>query len=97
MYEPCPYCNGRGRVKTSMSMSVEIQRELHAVMRKYQDTVHDIRVTVNPHVLQRLREQDEDLLIEIERKYAGRLTFHAPILRSTTSNMPSRMRTRTRN
>ena len=77
VYEPCPYCNGRGRVKTSMSMSVEIQRELHAVMRKYQDTVHDIRVTVNPHVLQRLREQDEELLIEIERKYAGRLTFRS--------------------
>jgi ribonuclease G len=77
VYEPCPYCNGRGRVKTSMSMSVEIQRELHAVMRKYQDTVHDIRVTVNPHVLQRLRQQDEDLLIEIERKYAGRLTFRS--------------------
>jgi len=54
-----------------MSMSVEIQRELHAVMRKYQDTVHDVRVTVNPHVLQRLREQDEELLIEIERKYAA--------------------------
>ena len=77
VYESCPYCNGRGRVKTSMTMSVEIQRELHAVMRKYQDTVHDIRVTVNPHVLQRLREQDEDLLIEIERKYAGRLTFRS--------------------
>jgi ribonuclease G len=75
VYEPCPYCSGRGRVKTAMSMSVEIQRELHAVMRKYQDTVHDIRVTVNPHVLQRLREEDEDLLVEIERKYAGRLTF----------------------
>src|SRR5580698_8778825 len=23
VYEPCPYCSGRGRVKTSMSMSVE--------------------------------------------------------------------------
>jgi ribonuclease G len=77
VYEPCPYCNGRGRVKTAMSMSVEIQRELHAVMRKYQDTVHDVRVTVNPQVLQRLREQDEELLIEIERKYAGRLTFRS--------------------
>ena len=77
VYESCPYCHGRGRVKTSMSMSVEIQRELHAVMRKYQDTVHELRVTVNPHVLQRLREQDEELLIEIERKYAGRLTFRS--------------------
>ena len=79
VYESCPYCHGRGRVKTSMSMSVEIQRELHAVMRKYQDTVHELRVTVNPHVLQRLREQDEELLVEIERKYAGRLTFRSDL------------------
>src|SRR5437764_843548 len=75
VYEPCPYCNGRGKVKTAMTMSVELQRALHQVMRRYQDTIHDIRVIVNPHVLQRLRQEDEELLIEIERKYAGRLLF----------------------
>ena len=75
IYEPCPYCTGRGKVKTAMSVSVELQRALHQVMRKYQDTIHEVRVIVNPHVLQRLREEDEELLIEIERKYAGRLTF----------------------
>lgn len=75
VFEVCPYCSGRGKVKTAMSVSVEIQRALHCVMRKYQDTIHEVRVIVNPHVLQRLREQDEELLIEIERKYAGRLTF----------------------
>src|SRR5581483_6562267 len=77
VYESCPYCNGRGRVKTEMTMSVELQRALHTIMRKYQDTIHDIKVIVNPAVLQRLREQDEELLIDIERKYAGRLTFRA--------------------
>src|SRR5438105_5018897 len=75
IYETCPYCNGRGKVKTAMSVSVELQRLLHQVMRKYQDTVHEVRVIVNPHVLQRLREEDEELLVEIERKYAGRLSF----------------------
>ena len=77
VFETCPYCHGRGRVKSAMSMSVELQRTLHAVMRKYMDTIHDIRVTVNPQVLQRLREEDEELLVEIERKYAGRLTFRS--------------------
>ncbi|HEY5753616.1 MAG TPA: Rne/Rng family ribonuclease [Chthoniobacterales bacterium] len=71
----CPYCSGRGKVKSAMTMSVELQRQLHLVMRKYQDTVHDVRITVNPEVLKRLRTEDEDLLIDIERKYAGRLTF----------------------
>lgn len=74
VYEPCPYCNGRGKVKSSMTMSVELQRALHQVLRRYPD-VHELKVVVNPHVLQRLRTEDEELLIEIERKYAGRLTF----------------------
>jgi ribonuclease G len=77
VFETCPYCQGRGRVKSAMTMSVELQRALHAVMRKYQETIHDIRVTVHPQVLQRLRTEDEELLVEIERKYAGRLTFRS--------------------
>ena len=60
-----------------MTMSVELQRALHAVMRKHQDTVHDVRVVVHPRVLERLRSEDDELLVEIERKYEGRLTFRA--------------------
>ena len=70
----CPYCNGRAVVKSPMTMSVEIQRTLHAVLRKHPET-HDVRVIVNPEILNRLKTEDEELLVEIERKYAGRLTF----------------------
>jgi ribonuclease G len=75
IYDPCPYCSGKGKVKSPMTMSVEIQRALHAVMKRHQDNVHEIRVIVNPQVLQRLRTEDEELLVEIERKYTGRLAF----------------------
>jgi ribonuclease G len=75
IYENCPYCGGRGVVKTSMSTSVEVHRTLNTIMRKYQDTVHEIRVILNPDVLKRLKEEDEELLIELERRYAGRLLF----------------------
>jgi ribonuclease G len=34
-------------------------------------------VIVHPHVMERLRSEDEELLIDIERKYAGRLTFRS--------------------
>jgi ribonuclease G len=74
VYQSCPYCNGRGKVKSSTSMSVEIQRELHRLMKFYSD-VHEVRVQLHPHVLERLRKEDEELLVEIERKYAGRLSF----------------------
>lgn len=76
MYDPCPYCNGRGKVKSAMSMSVELQRTLHQVMRRFPE-VHDLKVIVHPHLLQRLRSEDEELLVDIERRYAGRLTFRS--------------------
>src|SRR5919201_2017519 len=75
IYENCPYCGGRGVVKTSMTTSVELHRTLNTVMRKYQESIHDIRVILNPDVLKRLKEEDEELLVELERRYAGRLTF----------------------
>jgi len=77
IYENCPYCGGRGVVKTTMSTSVELHRTLNTVMRRYQDSIHDIRVILNPEVLKRLKEEDEELLVELERRYAGRLMFRA--------------------
>jgi ribonuclease G len=74
VYDTCPYCYGRGKIKSSMSMSVELQRALHQVLRAHPDS-HEIKCIVHPHVLQRLRTEDEELLVDIERKYAGRLTF----------------------
>lgn len=76
VFEACPYCHGRGKVKSAMTMSVELQRALHAVMKKYQD-IHEVKVIVHPKVLERLRSEDDELLVEIERKYAGRLTFRS--------------------
>ncbi len=73
----CPHCNGRGRVKSPMTMSVELQRALHSVMKKHQADVHEVKIVVHPDLLARLREEDEELLIDIERRYAGRLSFRA--------------------
>ncbi len=76
MFVTCPYCSGRAVVKSPMTMSVEIQRALHSLLRQNPD-VHDIRVIVNPEVLNRLKTEDEELLVDIERRYEGRLTFRS--------------------
>jgi len=76
IYDNCPYCHGRGTVKSSMTMSVELQRALHQILRKNPD-LHEYKVTVSPHLLTRLRSDDEELLVEIERRYACRLSFRA--------------------
>ena len=74
VYDTCPYCHGRGKIKSPMSMSVELQRALHQALRAHPDT-HEVKCVIHPAVLQRLRTEDEELLVDIERKYAGRLTF----------------------
>lgn len=76
-FTTCPHCNGRGMIKSPMTMSVELQRALHSVMRKNQDSVHEIKVIVHPDLLARLRSEDEEHLVDIERRYAGRLSFRA--------------------
>jgi ribonuclease G len=77
MYEPCPYCQGRARVKTPMTMSVEIQRRLNSVIRKHRDSVGDLIVIVNSEVLNRFKSEDAKLLMELERSHSGRLIFRS--------------------
>jgi len=77
MYEPCPYCQGRGRVKTPMTMSVEIQRRLNSAIQKHRDSVGDLVVIVNSDVLNRFKSEDAKLLGELERSHSGRLIFRS--------------------
>jgi len=79
MFMDCPYCRGRGRVLSSLSMSVEIQRQIAAVLRrkKAQGQSVDLQILVNPHVLERLKAEDEQLLMELQSKFAGHLSFRS--------------------
>ncbi|MEI6337302.1 MAG: Rne/Rng family ribonuclease [Verrucomicrobiota bacterium] len=76
-FVPCPHCQGKGVIKSPMTMSVELQRTLHSILRKHQDTVHEVKVVVSPDLLARLRTDDEEHLVDIERRYAGRLSFRS--------------------
>ena len=77
MYEPCPYCQGRGRVKTPMTMSIEIQRRLNTVIQSRRDQVGDLIVIVNSDVLNRFKQEDAKVLVELERSHSGRLIFRS--------------------
>lgn len=77
-YADCPYCKGRGKVKSALSMSVEIQRRLSQIMRAHKkgDPLA-LRITINPSVLDRLRTEDEDMLVELEQKFGAHMSFVA--------------------
>ena len=59
VHDPCPYCGGRGRVKSVMTMSVEIQRQIYACIQKYRDTIGDMVIVVNSEVLSRFKTKKE--------------------------------------
>ncbi|MFN3408813.1 MAG: ribonuclease E/G [Limisphaerales bacterium] len=79
VYDDCPYCKGRGKVKSTETMSVEIQRKLVEILKKRgrDESDFQLRIVVHPAVLDRLRKEDEKHLIELEKRYFGKLSFRA--------------------
>jgi len=79
VYDDCPYCKGKGKVKSTETMSVEIQRKLQELLKKRtrDETDFQLRIVVHPTVLDRLRTEDEKHLIEMEKRYFGKLSFRA--------------------
>src|SRR5262245_30922060 len=77
VYDDCPYCKGRGKVKSALTMSVEIQRKLGEILKKRSRDESDfqLRIVVHPSVLDRLRTEDEKLIIDMEKRYFGKLSF----------------------
>jgi len=87
MYSDCPYCRGRGLVKSPLALSVDIQRQIGTLMKKGVRAGSDVslQVVVAPSVLERLRKEDEAFLIELQRKYDGKLVFKSEMYRHPES------------
>jgi ribonuclease G len=77
MYTPCPSCDGSGRIKSVESISVELQRRVSALLQKSDEENNDLVITVHPEVMQRLKTDDGETLIELERRHCARLTFRS--------------------
>jgi ribonuclease G len=81
LYVDCPYCRGRGIVKSATTMSVELQRKLSSVIRRLvarkDGKEYNLRVMVHPGILERLRSEDANLLVRMEREYGVKLAFRA--------------------
>jgi ribonuclease G len=77
VYASCPYCNGTGHVKSSMSMSVEIQRRLNEIMKRNQSKDISFRIFMHPDVLSRMKNSDARLMGDLEAKYGKNLSFRA--------------------
>jgi ribonuclease G len=79
VYDDCGFCSGRGLVKNAMTMSVELQRKVSAILknRARDESDFQLRIVVHPKVMDRLKNEDEKVLIELEKKFFGKLTFRS--------------------
>ncbi len=77
MYNPCPTCEGSGRIKSAESISVELQRRLTELLQRPREDLSDLVIVVHPEIMQRLKSEDAAHLIDIERRHQGRLTFRS--------------------
>ena len=62
--EPCSTCGGRGVLKTSESICLEIFREIIRVVRQY--NVNEILVLASEQVVEMLLDEEADMLAELE-------------------------------
>ena len=72
--EPCQYCKGKGLIKSSMTVSMEIQQQLREFLGIHSG-VTDLRVMVHPTVFSRLKDQNTDMFDTLEKEFHSRLSF----------------------
>jgi Rne/Rng family ribonuclease len=76
IYDDCPYCKGRGLVKSTTSMSVEIQRRLNEIMARKKNILRLV-VCVHPKVMERLRSDDRKLMDTMAEEFGRQITFRS--------------------
>jgi ribonuclease G len=73
--EPCPYCEGKGYVKSKTTVCHEIFRELRREMLDIRGT--KVMLTVHPQVADLLYDEERRGLEELEKNYKKRITVRA--------------------
>ena len=67
----CPYCEGRGRVKSTQTIAFEVERELLSAMRDYYG--RKIKVYVHPAVAEKLNVDEKDIIEKLEAMFGKKI------------------------
>ena len=78
-YDDCHYCQGKGQIKSPLTMSVEIQRKITELLKKREREKSDyqLMVVVGPTIFKRLKHEDEEFIIDLEKRFFGKLSFRS--------------------
>ena len=73
--QPCPYCHGRGTVKSVLTMSLEVIRKIKKACATAIDK--NIIVRLNSEVAKILLEEEYDEIIELQKKFNKQIDIQA--------------------
>jgi len=65
--EACPYCEGTGRTRSPVTVSMEVLHKLESLFSRVREK--SVVVEVHPRVAERLRSEDKDGLDEVAKKF----------------------------
>ncbi|MBI5274745.1 MAG: ribonuclease E/G [Chlamydiales bacterium] len=73
LYTSCPYCSGRGIIKTQETVSIEIERALKRV--SHTNDLNTVEICTHPHLLDYMHHEDKEELENLGKKAKITVTF----------------------
>ena len=70
-FQECPYCHGRGSVRSALTISIMALRQAKRLFQK--NHCRGIQLVVHPDVANRLQKDDRNAVIQLERQFRGRV------------------------
>jgi ribonuclease G len=75
LYEECPYCQGKGTIRTKESVSIDLERSLKRLIQVQQQ--FGIRIVCHPYLLAYIEKEDKQDLVNIADELNCQLEFAA--------------------
>jgi ribonuclease G len=72
VYDTCPYCEGKGMVKSNATMAIQVIRELRRALGASRDRI--VNAYVHPDVAERLLQQEKKSLRHLETSTGSRIS-----------------------
>ena len=75
VYDTCPYCEGKGNIKSTATMSIQVIRELRKSLKDSRDRI--VNAYVHPDVAERLLMQEKKALHYLEKSTGSRISVYS--------------------
>ncbi len=74
-YENCPYCDGRGMVKSDSAIAISALRKIKSVLKSGRSRRLRVEVVVHPRIAQRLVNDDSAAIEKLKRVFKRRISI----------------------